>query len=102
MADEYERKRLKLWTPATYRIEVEGHIDESWSERLGGLCIKTRTRKDQTTVTTLTGRMRDQAELTGVLNNLYELHLPILSVENLAEDNSEGGQDPGQSSPSES
>jgi hypothetical protein len=25
--------------------------------------------------------VRDQAELSGVLNTLYELHLPILSVE---------------------
>jgi hypothetical protein len=35
----------------------------------------------------LTGRVRDQAELSGVLNTLYELHLPILSVKILAEDN---------------
>jgi hypothetical protein len=28
----------------------------------------------------MTGQLRDQAELTGVLNSLYELHLPILSV----------------------
>jgi hypothetical protein len=49
--------------------------------------ITTRQRKDQTTVTTLIGRVRDQAELSGVLNTLYELHLPILSVKILAEDN---------------
>jgi hypothetical protein len=45
--------------------------------------ITTRQRKNQSTVTTLTGRVSDQAELSGVLNTLYELHLPILSVENL-------------------
>jgi hypothetical protein len=61
-------------------------VPESWSDRLGGMRITTRQRKDQTTVTTLTGRVRDQAELTGVLNTLYELHLPILSVENLERD----------------
>jgi hypothetical protein len=27
--------------------------------------------------------MRDQAELVGVLNTLYELHLPLLSVERI-------------------
>jgi hypothetical protein len=26
-----------LWTPATYRIRVQGGLDASWSERLGGL-----------------------------------------------------------------
>jgi len=29
----------------------------------------------------LTGRIRDQAGLAGLLNNLYELHMPILSVD---------------------
>jgi hypothetical protein len=50
-------------------------------------------------VTTLTGRLRDQAELSGVLNGLYELHLPILSVEFLSEDN-DAQKDPDKSSPS--
>ena len=31
--------------------------------------------------TVLVGRLRDQAALSGVLNILYELHLPVLSVE---------------------
>ena len=100
MPNEYEGKHLKLWAPATYRIKVEGKLDESWSDRLGGMRITTHKRKDQTTVTTLIGRVRDQAELTGVLNSLYELHLPILSVENLAEEEGEGVTDPDKSSKS--
>ena len=80
MTDDLKGMHLKLWTPATYRIEVVGALDESWSDRLGGMIIKTRQRADQSTVTTLTGRMIDQAELAGVLNSLYELHLPILKV----------------------
>ena len=87
MLNSHEREHLKLSTPAAYRIEVEGEVPESWSDRLGGMRITTRQRKDQTTVTTLIGRVRDQAELSGVLNTLYELHLPILSVKILAEDN---------------
>jgi hypothetical protein len=43
--------------------------------------IVTRKRADQTTVATLNGRLRDQAELSGVLNSLYNLHLSILKVE---------------------
>jgi len=82
MPDEYTGKHFEIWMPATYRIEVEGSLDESWSDRLGGMRIKTRQRADQTAVTTLTGRMRDQAELTGVLNSLYnQLHMAILKVE---------------------
>ena len=86
MPDLYDGKRLKLWTPATYRIEVEGHLDESWSDRLGGMRISTHKRADQSTVTAMTGRVRDQAELAGVLNSLYELHLPILSVEHIGKE----------------
>jgi hypothetical protein len=37
-------------------------------------------------VTTLVGRLRDQAELSGVLNSLYDLHLSILKVERVNDD----------------
>ena len=36
--------------------------------------------------TTLFGPLRDQAQLNGVLETLYSLHLPILSVEKVDED----------------
>lgn len=81
MNDHLSKTRIKLWTPATYRIEVEGHLNESWSECLAGMHITTRKRSDQTTVTNLIGRLRDQSELTGVLNSLHDLHRPIVKVE---------------------
>jgi hypothetical protein len=81
VTDNLSKKHIKLWTPVTYRIEVEGHLAESWSDRLAGMRITARKRADQTTVTTLVGRLRDQAELSGVLNSLYDLHLSILKVE---------------------
>ena len=81
MTNHLKDKHIKLWTPATYRIEVEGHLDESWSDRLAGMRITSRKRADQTSMTILTGRLRDQAELSGVLNSLYDLHLPILKAE---------------------
>ena len=79
--DEKERKRFRLETPGTYRIQVEGLLEEKWSDRLGGMGVATAKKEGQRTVTTLVGRLRDQAELTGVLNNLYEMHMPILTVE---------------------
>ena len=81
MTNIANEKHIKLWTPATYRIEVEGHLNESWSDRLAGMRITTRNRADQSFVTTLIGRLRDQAELSGLLNSLYDLHLAILKVE---------------------
>lgn len=67
--------------PASYRITVEGSLDESWSGRLGGMHIATALRDDQNPVTTLTGQVRDQAALMGVLNSLYQMHMTILSVD---------------------
>ena len=81
MTANSNEKHIKLWTPATYRIEVEGHLADSWSDRLAGMRITTRERSDQTSVTTLVGRLKDQAELSGVLNSLYGLHRSILKVE---------------------
>jgi hypothetical protein len=72
---------LKLETPVTYRIRVQGHLDSSWSDRLSGMAITRVIAKDRTKVTSLVGRLRDQAALTGVLNALYGLHMPLLSVE---------------------
>jgi len=69
--------------PGKYRIFAHGFLDKSWSERLGGLRITTSSLKDQGTVTTLVGQVRDQAELAGILDTIYELHLSLLSVEYL-------------------
>ena len=69
-----------------YRITVEGRLSDAWSERLGGLRIVTRCRKNEKPLTILSGLVRDQAALFGVLNSLYELQLKILSVESASDD----------------
>ena len=66
---------------ATCRIRVQGALDPSWSDRLGGMRITTDRREGHAPVTTLCGPLRDQAALLGVLNGLYDLHLPLLLVE---------------------
>ena len=78
---EKNRPQLRPGEPARYRIAVEGSLDESWSGRLGGMHIEPALRDDQSPVTTLTGPVRDQAALMGVLNNLYQMHMTILSVD---------------------
>jgi hypothetical protein len=75
---------LKLETPATYLIRVQGFLDPSYSGRLGGMTITTEVRENQAPVTTLQGRLLDQAALAGVLDYLYNLRLPILSLECLS------------------
>jgi len=41
MPDAQSWKNLKFDTPATYRIRVQGRLDENWSDRLGGMVIAT-------------------------------------------------------------
>ena len=81
MSDTEFSKALQPGKPASYSINVEGSLSEEWSGRLGGMQIKTCPRGQRKPVTTLSGTVRDQAALFGVLNSLYELHLPIMKVE---------------------
>ena len=67
--------------PVTYRIVVQGAVSEHWRDRLAGLTMATRRRPGDVARTTLVGPVRDQAELSGVLDTLYGLHLPLLKVE---------------------
>jgi len=78
-------KGMKLDTPATYRIRVQGKPNESWFDRLGNMAITPDATAGKPPVTILVGHLADQAALSGVLNTLYEMHLPLLSVENLDE-----------------
>ncbi len=66
--------------PGTYHICVQGAIDPSWSDRLEGMKIHLSVVEGDARVTTLEGELSDQAALAGVLNSLYELHLPVLMV----------------------
>jgi hypothetical protein len=75
------KEGLSLGSPGVYRIVVQGFLDHGASDFLGGVRITTDRRAEDRPTTTLEGQLRDQAELLGVLNSLYELHLPILAVE---------------------
>ena len=60
-----------------YEIRVKGILDESWSEWLGGLNVKPLDSGE----TVLTGPIRDQSALHGLLNKIRDLGLPLLYVE---------------------
>ena len=74
-------RSISIGTPAAYRIVVRGKLDESYSERLGGLSIRAAPEEPHGHVCALEGRLMDQAQLIGVLNALYGLGLPILEVQ---------------------
>ena len=64
---------------ALYKIKVKGHLDQSWSCWLDGLAIEPQARDE----TLLTGQVRDQAALHGLLNKIRDLGLILLSVERI-------------------
>jgi hypothetical protein len=78
------RKPIPFDCPATYQINVQGWIDSSMSDLLGGMTISQTTVEADGPITTLLGELRDQAALAGVLNIVYELHLPVISVKRLS------------------
>ena len=67
--------------PGNYRVEVQGHLRPDWNDRFGAMRII--PPETDSAVTVLQGHVSDQAELVGILNTLYELHLPLLSVQYL-------------------
>ena len=75
---------LLMDAPALYRIRVRGDLDESWSSQMQGLTIYKSLDTDYQLNTILTGSFIDQAALLGTLNNLYNLCMPLVSVEFLS------------------
>jgi hypothetical protein len=81
MMDRYE-----FSAPGYYRIVVQGQLRPNWSERLGEMVVVPQPPQKDKKVTVLQGRVSDQAELSGILNTLHELHLPLLSVQYLGDE----------------
>lgn len=57
-------------------IRLEGHLDEAWGEWLDGFAL-THTEQRETI---LTGTIRDQAALYGLIAKLRDLGVHLLSV----------------------
>jgi hypothetical protein len=72
--------------PATdeliYQIRVQGQLDASWSDWLGGLAITLQPDGE----TLLAGPIVDQAALHGILDRLYAMNLTILAVAQVKND----------------
>jgi hypothetical protein len=59
-----------------YRIRVEGVLEPTWSEWLDGMTIS----QEPGGVTILSGSVRDQAELFGLLTKVRDMGLTLISV----------------------
>lgn len=75
--------KITLDQPGTYRIRVQGALDASWADYFDEMQFSTTTTPDGSAITTLSGGLTDQAAVQGVLQKLYNLGFPLISVEKL-------------------
>jgi hypothetical protein len=71
---------MSIEKSANYRIRVRGKVPAGWADRIQNMTISVDQSDEGKEETTLEGRLRDQAALSGVLNTLHDLNLSILSV----------------------
>lgn len=67
--------------PMTYQIQVQGRLDEDWSDWFKGM-----TLTFEGGITTLTGPVADQAALRGTLTRIWDVNLTLISVRRIEAD----------------
>ena len=72
--------------PFTYQIRVQGHLGDTLCDWFAPLQVN----NEPTGEATLTGPLRDQAELYGVLLKLYNLNFTLIAVQRTATANPSG------------
>ncbi|HNT76497.1 MAG TPA: hypothetical protein PKH77_15910 [Anaerolineae bacterium] len=62
--------------PVVYQLKLQGHLGAEWAEWFGGLTIA----PEEDGITLITGPVRDQAALFGLLKKVRDLGLTLISV----------------------
>ena len=73
----------------TYEIRLDGRLDPRWSARFDGMTLTTGNG-----FTLLTGPVVDQAALHGLLHQLRDIGLPLVSVTRVETDESRRPRNP--------
>jgi hypothetical protein len=69
--------------PQTYKITSQGRLDDSWQHWFANFTIVREEDSRGRTLTTLTGKVSDQAALRGILIKLWDLNLSLFSVQRI-------------------
>jgi hypothetical protein len=72
--------KITLDQSAVYCIKVQGKLGENWASYFEEMDIVILSDTDENPITMLTGEMPDQAAVQGVLQKLYNLGFPLISV----------------------
>jgi len=62
--------------PGLYEIRIQGHLGDRWAASFGGLTFTL----EENGVTRIVGPVRDQAALHGLLRQVRDLGMPLISV----------------------
>lgn len=76
MANEKTLSSLDEGKGIIYEIRIRGHLEDHWSDWLGGLNIT----QDAQGYSLLTGPVPDQAALHGILTQIRDLGLVLISL----------------------
>ena len=71
-------KKQLLHGPAHYQIKVRGRLDKNWCHCFNGLKITSEGG-----VTTIDGKLLDQAALHAMLTRIRDFGIPLISVARL-------------------
>ncbi len=63
-----------------YQIRLYGHLDQRWEALFGGFHIEHSFTPEQVPVTVMTGEVADQAALYGLISQLRDLGVGLISV----------------------
>lgn len=76
-----ENEKQKSDDQGTYRLVIKGILDQKWSEWFDGFTI-TYPYKSHTS---LIGKIQDQSALHGILANIRDLGLTLVSITEIEE-----------------
>jgi hypothetical protein len=70
-----------------YEILLKGHLDKRWETIFTGFTIQHSLSPDGTPITNLTGPVRDQAALYGIVGRLRDIGVSMISFRPLDPEN---------------
>jgi len=82
----YTENEMSFGGEAIYEIQVVGSLNKIPSDIADDKQIETIQLSDNKYKHSIKCFIRDQAELSGLLNTIYDIHLTVLSVNYLNED----------------
>ena len=85
--------KVTMHGPCIYELQVRGALDASWIKMMELETVTVLESDEQGTITILHGMFQDQAALRGLLDRLYRLNLPLISVQYISDDSRRPGID---------